>query len=294
MILAASGSAPPLIYLFNQLIQFLLLLGIIANLVFWPRYFQDVAGRAVADQRVIWRPWNLRIVGNGMLVLFALGMPMVGLSGWLFGGQEAAWAELPTVEMLASGILFNVVGLIWVVWMLRRWRTGWRVGLDGPLGWFDCLAQGGFFYVLVMPLLHGVSVWSARFLRWIGDPPEPQQFFTRLGESLVQEQGVPLLVVAGFALMSVVLAPVFEECLFRGMLFPALLKQMRVLPAMLLMSGVFALVHQNMGAFTSLFVLALVLHVAFVHTGSIRVAIVIHALHNLDNFLRFVAMQHLN
>ena len=291
--LAATGSGPPLIYLFNQLIQFLFLLGVLANLIFWPRYVRDAAGRVASGQRAVWRAWNLRVVGNGMLVLFAVGMPMVGLSQWLFGGQEAAWAELPAMDMLVSGILFNGVGLVWVWWMLRRRRMGWREGLDGSLGWFDCVAQGGFYYVLAMPVLHGVSVWSRRFLVWIGDPPEPQSFFTNLGQSMVQEEGVPWMVVAGFALMSVILAPVFEECLFRGMLFPALLKQMRVLPAMVIMSGVFALVHLNMGAFTNLFILAMILHVAFVRTGSIRVAIVIHSLHNLDNLLRFIASQHL-
>ena len=124
-----------------------------------------------------------------------------------------------------------------------------------------------------------------------GTPPVPQEFFTRLGESFEQTAGTPWLVIAGFALMSVVLAPVFEEILFRGMLFPAILKQGRLWPTVMAMSGVFALVHHNMGAFTSIFVLGVFLHIAYLHTGSIRVPILLHALHNLDNLVRFLVAQ---
>ncbi|MBI2438138.1 MAG: CPBP family intramembrane metalloprotease, partial [Lentisphaerae bacterium] len=80
--------------------------------------------------------------------------------------------------------------------------------------------------------------------------------------------------------LAMIVAPVAEEALFRGMLLPLIMKRLGAGPAVLLSSALFALVHFHLPSFFPLFVLAAGLGLAYIYTGSLLVPIVMHALFN--------------
>lgn len=116
---------------------------------------------------------------------------------------------------------------------------------------------------------------------WVGTPPVTQ-------------------LIGLFALM--VWIAVSEELMFRGILFPALRRRLRIWPAMLLTSGVFGLIHLGNGLEIGDFRPAAVQSVAAISTGllllamrlrrgSIWPAVVYHLMWNLGAFSLELALR---
>jgi len=86
---------------------------------------------------------------------------------------------------------------------------------------------------------------------------------------------------------AIVVAPVTEELLFRGILLPALMKGRDFAFAALLCSFYFALIHLHGPSLLSLMALGITFSVGYAATGSILTPIVMHAVFNLNGFLLF-------
>ncbi|MEM1058080.1 MAG: type II CAAX endopeptidase family protein [Verrucomicrobiota bacterium] len=84
----------------------------------------------------------------------------------------------------------------------------------------------------------------------------------------------------GMLFVGVIFAPIMEEVLFRGLLQPMLKAALGLWPAVLLTSLIFAAIHFHLPAFTALFVLAVIMSLAYEYTGSVMVCILIHMFFN--------------
>ncbi|MEJ6580448.1 MAG: CPBP family intramembrane metalloprotease [Akkermansiaceae bacterium] len=84
-------------------------------------------------------------------------------------------------------------------------------------------------------------------------------------------------------LSAVVVAPIFEELLFRGVLFMGLMKRIRPVPAALVSSTLFALMHTQYDPWglLSVGVMGLVCCWLVWRTGSIKWGVALHAIYNL-------------
>jgi hypothetical protein len=130
------------------------------------------------------------------------------------------------------------------------------------------------------PALQGI-LWLALVpLVWLGGDTPNQ----RLVEDL--ERSREIVPVVLFALGAVVMAPIVEEALYRGLLFRALLRRVEPGAAVFISALVFAGVHWlgDPNAFRSLPALAalgVVLAMRALRTGSLSTCILIHAGFNL-------------
>ena len=80
---------------------------------------------------------------------------------------------------------------------------------------------------------------------------------------------------------AVLIAPIIEETLFRGVLYRSLQFRMSWMWAMLVTAAIFALLHPQMPAgFLGLFVLGLVFNGLYVLRGSILPCVIAHAVNN--------------
>ncbi|MBI5397750.1 MAG: CPBP family intramembrane metalloprotease, partial [Verrucomicrobia bacterium] len=113
----------------------------------------------------------------------------------------------------------------------------------------------------------------------LGIPPDEQDIL-----KLVRRSKSPA-VRAYLVLMVVVLAPVAEEGIFRGFIYPVVKRHVGLVKALVIVSLLFAAAHQNVGAFGPLVVLALLLGLAYEVTGNLIVPIAIHSLFNLTNLV---------
>jgi len=97
--------------------------------------------------------------------------------------------------------------------------------------------------------------------------------------------------IVDFLIQAVVIAPVIEELFFRGFLLTYLKTYVTTWPAIVISAALFAVAHQNLDSVLPLWVLGIVLGVAYEHTGSILLPMGIHACFNLTTGLTLLAQK---
>ena len=111
--------------------------------------------------------------------------------------------------------------------------------------------------------------------------PEEQDIVTEL------KQEDTFAVLAGFAVLTCVIAPLTEEFFFRGFMFQALRERIPVGPAAVVAGAAFGIVHLPGGVLLSVLVLTtlgIVLCLVLWKTGSLLPCIALHAFHNSISF----------
>ena len=93
-----------------------------------------------------------------------------------------------------------------------------------------------------------------------------------------------------FALTAVVLAPLFEETLFRGVLLPVLGRPLGSVGAVLISAIVFAIAHLSLSELVPLFVLGIGLGLLRWQTGRLAACVCLHALWNSLTFLNLLLL----
>ena len=144
-------------------------------------------------------------------------------------------------------------------------------------------ASGVLFGLALLPPTILLSLGLSSAAESLGFEPRLQEVFDWLKDGGVST-GTRLFMMAA----AVVIAPVVEETLFRGILFTALLKGRSFASAALLSGLYFALVHVHGPSLLPLLALSVAFSAAYAATGSILTPIVMHALFNLTSLFIFL------
>lgn len=195
-------------------------------------------------------------------------------------GRVPVQAE-PTGGSLVFGLIVALVLqlIIFVAAMvplLIRRRLDRRLfGPSQPTGSWLALGFGLVAGIIALFAAYGVNIVLA-LVAGTDDPVEQQLLQDALGG------GVTLL-LAG--IIAVVVAPIVEEIVFRGVLFRALADRIGLWVGAVVSSAVFALIHIEVVtsqpiALGGLFAVGLALALAFHYTGNLLVPIVGHAVFN--------------
>lgn len=177
--------------------------------------------------------------------------------------------------LFALVVASQLAGLIVTLLFLRLRRVPVRplLGVVRPLGRNLAIGTGlGVLAVLASTLVVSLLVALT------GSEAVPEQVLS--GGLMETPIELALAVIA-----AVVLAPIAEELLFRGLLHRSLRRGLRIIPATALSSVLFAVVHVDVAfsqplALVGLTLVGVILAVAYERTGSLIVPIVIHAVHN--------------
>jgi membrane protease YdiL (CAAX protease family) len=177
--------------------------------------------------------------------------------------------------LLALVVVSQVVGLLAVVLLLSRRAVPLRslIGPVRPLRRLLGLGAGLGALAIV-----GSTIIVSVLVALSGSDATPDQVLTG---DIAQTPAQLLLAV----LAAVVLAPIAEELLFRGLLHRALRVRLRIVPATAISSLLFAVVHVDVVmsqpiALVGLTLVGVVLAIAYERTGGLLVPVLIHAVHN--------------
>lgn len=141
--------------------------------------------------------------------------------------------------------------------------------------------------VFIIVTLVGIATTTWLFNDRLGTEPESQKIIQTFLKN--PDPVLRFLIVVS----ACIVAPVCEEIIFRGFLYPAIKKHSERFFATLIVSALFAVVHLNAAGLPSLFVLAILLTIAYEMTGSILVPICMHATFNIvQTGLMFYALNH--
>ena len=213
------------------------------------------------------------------IVLVATGV----LDPALLDPEEGATA------LLAIVVASQTAGLLLVLLLLRRRAVplGPLVGPLRPLGRHLGIGVG----LGVATIVASLTVVSV-LVGLSGNDAAPEQLLT--GDIIESPLQVLLAV-----LIAVVLAPLAEELVFRGLLHRNLRRRMRIVPATLISSFLFAIVHVDVVlsqpiALVGLTLAGAVMAVAYERTGSLVVPVVIHAVYNATTLVALVVTSRLD
>ena len=227
------------------------------------------------------KPWRGEAVTQFcalQLVCFCLGVTMVGLL------QKAGFSAFRSPDGFGAILLatLSFQGATWVLiyFFLRRHQVNWREAFGLRESRLPRALLAALLTVLmVLPVAWWLQQASVFALEKIGWQPE-------------QETAVMLLTGAKtwwsrvyLGAFAVVMAPVAEEFIFRGVLYP-FVKQLGYPGfAWIGVNFVFALIHMDAAALVPLFVLALALTWLYEWTDNLLAPILAHSLFNVANLM---------
>jgi membrane protease YdiL (CAAX protease family) len=209
-----------------------------------------------------------------LILLLPLILLYIGCSlayGFLF--PSIATPEPKT--LIFQGVFFNLPALLILagVFMYRRHAGQSPAGV----GWRRAPALLGLsvlLYLAAFPILWFYSALYQLFLYKIGYSFYLQQ----VAEVFLMP--APVLERAAMYFTAIVLAPVFEESLFRGILLPWAVRRAGFWPGIAVVSLLFAGMHFHLPSFLPLFLLSAMFCVAYARTRSLLVPIGMHACFN--------------
>ncbi len=119
-----------------------------------------------------------------------------------------------------------------------------------------------------------ITLASVAFFRILGFNPVPQQIMS----FYLETDSFYMLSILFFT--SCVVAPVTEEIIFRGVVYPALRERFGVRASMILSSAIFALMHNEIFVCASLFAFGILLACLFEKHQNLWLPIVVHFFNN--------------
>ena len=227
------------------------------------------------------KPWRAEVVilfCAAQSICLCLGMAAAGLLHK--SGVNGFKQPEDSGNIVLATLCFQGVTWILIPVFLRQHQIGWReaFGLHGPQ-LHRALLMAVAFVVLVLPVAWLLQEASVAAL-------------TKLGWPLADQTAVALLAGTNppglkiyLGVFAVVLAPVAEEFIFRGMLFPFVKQLGYPRLAWFGVSALFALIHFDAAIFIPLFILALALTWLYQKTGNLLAPIVAHGLFNAANLV---------
>jgi len=252
-----------------------------------PAAFYSLAGGAfaafVATLWFVVRPWSPHRIGlrAGLLMLCAYaGLALSGASQHAAGPTE----NYRTVLTLIIGALAFQGASILLIWLFVNQhglslREGFGLAKDKRRSMLLGATIALAFIPVALGLQFGIGMIAEFFNFHL--PTQSAVQILRLADSWADRIAVGLVVA--------VLAPVAEEGLFRGILYPAVKSLGYPGAAMWISSAAFAVIHLNALSFLPLFVLAVLLVKLYEKTGNLLSCIACHATFNLFNFIMLFA-----
>jgi membrane protease YdiL (CAAX protease family) len=176
---------------------------------------------------------------------------------------------------LLQGILFHGVAFLIVCVFVRRRQSSWQTSFG--MTWQSLkrtASQGLIGYVGILPVVFVTSLLIQVLFFMAGQPVTLQDV---VDVFLEQQPAWSLLFLF---LLAVVVAPLVEEILFRGILLTVLVKRIGTGLAVVISSLIFAGIHMHLPSFFPLFTLAVALSLLYIYSGSLWPSVILHSVFN--------------
>lgn len=148
--------------------------------------------------------------------------------------------------------------------------------------WFKNKRRVNFNFILKLPDLVFVCLSVLFFLFFMLGIIVPFKSILNIG---FEEGGSTVEIFSAFAFGAILIGPIVEEFLFRGIILTTLLHKYGSKWALPISSVLFALVHIHPAQIVIAFILGLILGYLFIKTKSLTFVILLHSVSNLSNLL---------
>lgn len=224
--------------------------------------------------------WKLESVLRlvlGLLVCQCIGSLLLLL---VRGGVDPK-ATPGTGRIILSALCFQGITLALVWRFLHEHQVGWLTGFGFRRDLPKAIGLGAVIVGIFLPVGGALKNVSLQVMEKIGIEPSVQ-----LALQALKNSGSTVELVA-LGIIAIILAPVAEETLFRGVLYPTIKQHGYPRAALWGTSVLFALIHFNVAIFVPLLLLALLLVWLYEKTDNLLAPIAAHATFNAVNFVMF-------
>ena len=229
------------------------------------------------------RPWKLEAVAalfaGLMFGLLTFSLIAMGFTHFV---PSKALSSHRLLQFILSTFSFHALALVLIHLFLRAHGVGWSELLGfRKLRWHTVLSAVAAA-VVVLPLALALNSLSAVVLTKLHVEPVEQQSMQALELSITMGQKIV------FGLAAIVVAPLVEESLFRGIVYPTMKQQGYPRLALYGSSLVFAIIHLNLMTLLPLFFLALVFVFLLERTDTLMTPLIAHSCFNGANFFVYL------
>ncbi len=237
------------------------------------------------------KPWRIEAVLQfiGVLIFcWCLGQTIAAL---LHAAGVGGFRQSDSLGILILCTMsFQGVAWIFALIFLRQHQVSWlkAFGFCGPRLKNSWLFIVGILVVVLPPATSLLQAMSGTMLEKLGLPVENQ----RAVQMFLDTKSFWFRGYLGF--FAIVLAPVAEEFIFRGVLYPFVKQQSSPRWAFFGISFIFAEIHLDAGTLVPLFALALVLTWLYEKTDNLLAPIAAHSLFNATNVVALNFLPQIN
>lgn len=253
----------------------LLFAGLVVDVALLARLAGSPAGADWSGAETRERPWTIRDVLRLAALIIALQVSF-GMLFW--GWDRTGWfpaAESGPAGALLQGFLFNGLVFLFLFSVMALRKHSWSAAFGmNPAALVRSVPAALAAYVGILPVIFVTALAVHLFFYWAGYPVTLQDVV------IIFMEPQPDLSLALLLALAILVAPVVEEMLFRGVLLPALMKKMSAGAAVAVSSLVFSVLHFHLPSTVPLFVLSTVLSLLYIHARSLWAPIMLHALFN--------------
>jgi membrane protease YdiL (CAAX protease family) len=231
------------------------------------RFYLPVARQILVSGRGEVRTWWVGPMDLAVALILSLWFLMLGRDALAGEGDRVVeFRHIVTGALVYGAILLFLVGLL----LYRNVNVAEVFGF-GRWTFHRCLGWALLFLVAAYPLLMLVQ---AMVYGVAGGDLAPQEVVEFLQNAEAPRDR--LAVVA----MAIIVAPVAEEVIFRGYLYPVAKKFGGAAAGLIVTSLLFAFLHGHAASIPALTMLAVCLGLAYEKTGSLLVPMIMHAVFN--------------
>jgi membrane protease YdiL (CAAX protease family) len=270
---------------FEKIYSSLLLVGGLSCLVHFIFFFNKPKQIQPAQSLSPWHIGPLSfLIGSAVLIVFvALVLSSVGNLApgeWI---QEGAPSQI-----LVFGFAMHLTALLALFVLYRCYPEKFsQPFVRKKQTWGKALLIALYAFLVLVPVIFPLTLGWSLMLELLGIEPAPQDAV----EVFTQLDTLPLLLSMVF--LTVVVAPVSEEFLFRGCLYRFIKARSAIIPALIVTNILFAALHQNLLSFLPLFILGVALVYIYEKSGDLKVPILLHGIFNLNTVIVIVVTNNL-
>ncbi|MDF7800530.1 type II CAAX endopeptidase family protein [Pontiellaceae bacterium B1224] len=258
--------------LHNALTAFLMIGGLITAALLYLHQQRNPPDRKHLTEIIAnrsWKTWQVVMLLSTLFLLYYLAQ----LSG-PFIGQFIYEDQAPIVKLM---IILGIYSILMVMVSIISKRNSGDLGMG--ISNVRKLLISPVAYLAVIPFIMLASKGYHLLLERIYSSEVELQ---EVAQIVSGELGwVEIL----YMITAIFIAPVYEELLFRGIAFPYFVKRAGLIPAIVIVSVLFALMHPHLPSFVPLAMLSGTLCLTYWRTGSLWTSIGVHMIFNAVTIL---------
>jgi len=231
-----------------------------------------------------WRPLAVVRLVFELCISVCIGILLLASLKHLLPKAPMEYQNLYSI-VIGVGSLHGVA-LVLIARLLREHELSWGSAFGfASSNWLIAIGLGILAIALTLRITQWLGNVSHLGWQWLAD-----QFHSKMIEPQLQEMvkhlqaPLPWPHMLFYGIATIAIAPVAEEILFRGILYPTIKQNGHPRLAWVVTSVVFALIHQNLMALLPLTFLAVILTLLYEFTGNLIAPITTHSLFNAANF----------